>query len=368
MAINAYVGLMGSGKTYEVVENVILPALLSGRRVVTNVAGLQVDRINEYLIKKRNASPEKLGSICVVPHAQVLLKNFFPAELVEGATPAVPVESIVCGGDLVVIDECWRWWLTGTKITSEHMEFFRMHRHFVNTETLATCDIVLVVQSIGDLNRSIKAVVENVYRMTKLKALGFTKRYRVDVYAGHKISDSAKIRDMLRKYNSEIFNLYSSYSQSAAGGKEGAIDKRASIWRGPLFTVVLPLLVLMGAISYWAVYGFFHKKPPAISASASASSTENVAPVVGRSSAAPTSSNIDSSSESDWRIKGHYTLNGRHFVFLSRGDSERVLINPLGFFYDGFRVSGSLNGRILTNYTGSDSFHESGSSLTGSKK
>jgi zona occludens toxin len=35
MAINAYTGLMGSGKSYEVVSSVILPAVKSGRRVVS---------------------------------------------------------------------------------------------------------------------------------------------------------------------------------------------------------------------------------------------------------------------------------------------------------------------------------------------
>jgi zona occludens toxin len=38
MAIKVYVGLMGSGKSYEVVSNVIVPALGRGRRVISNIA------------------------------------------------------------------------------------------------------------------------------------------------------------------------------------------------------------------------------------------------------------------------------------------------------------------------------------------
>ncbi|EGJ3415938.1 hypothetical protein IHC78_002873 [Salmonella enterica subsp. houtenae] len=36
MAISAYIGIPGSGKSYEAVCNVIIPAFTSGRRVVTN--------------------------------------------------------------------------------------------------------------------------------------------------------------------------------------------------------------------------------------------------------------------------------------------------------------------------------------------
>jgi zona occludens toxin len=51
MPINAYVGLMGSGKSYEVVSSVIVPAVSQGRRVVTNVEGLQDDEIKAYCAK-----------------------------------------------------------------------------------------------------------------------------------------------------------------------------------------------------------------------------------------------------------------------------------------------------------------------------
>ena len=37
MSITAYTGLPGSGKTYGVVQHVIVPALQAGRRVVTNI-------------------------------------------------------------------------------------------------------------------------------------------------------------------------------------------------------------------------------------------------------------------------------------------------------------------------------------------
>ena len=59
MAISAYIGIPGSGKSYEAVCNVIIPAFTSGRRVVTNIYGLQKDKITERY-------PDATGEIIVV--------------------------------------------------------------------------------------------------------------------------------------------------------------------------------------------------------------------------------------------------------------------------------------------------------------
>ncbi|EEQ1743507.1 zonular occludens toxin, partial [Escherichia coli] len=53
MSIFAYVGVPGSGKSYEVVSNVIVPAICEGRRVVTNIYGINYDEILDYAEKKK---------------------------------------------------------------------------------------------------------------------------------------------------------------------------------------------------------------------------------------------------------------------------------------------------------------------------
>ncbi|MGL6044886.1 MAG: zonular occludens toxin domain-containing protein, partial [Vogesella sp.] len=155
MAINAYVGLQGSGKSFEVVSSVILDAVFQGRRVVTNVAGINEDRIHEYLVNKREADAEKLGQIIHVENDRILQPQFFPDE------EKPELESVVLGGDLVAIDEAWRFWGTDSgKLTHEHMQFFRMHRHYVHAQTAVACDVVLMTQDITGLHRSVKNVVE----------------------------------------------------------------------------------------------------------------------------------------------------------------------------------------------------------------
>ena len=53
MAISAYVGLPGHGKSYEVVKSVIIPAIASGRRVVSNIYGLKQTINRRILFIKR---------------------------------------------------------------------------------------------------------------------------------------------------------------------------------------------------------------------------------------------------------------------------------------------------------------------------
>lgn len=343
MAINAYTGLMGSGKSYEVVENVILPALLVGRRVVTNVANLQQDDIFAYLVEKFGADLDKLGQIVQVVNDDIEKPDFFPEEVKAGE---VALPSIVLPGDLVVIDECWRWWAAGARITPAHMTFFRMHRHFVNPETKATCDMVLVVQDISDLDRKLKVVVENTYRMSKHKALGSTKRYRVDIFTSYKTT-RAPYRSLQRKYNKEIFALYQSYSQGGeAGGKEVAIDGRANIFKGALFRIVLPFFLLVFVLCIWWLWRFFNPAPKV--------DVKPGAAVIQSVSVVPAKALPSQNPESDWMVMGDYRFGHNHYVVISRAGRLRTLINPRQFYFDGLRAYGSLDGNVLANYTGSD--------------
>ena len=104
MAISAYIGIPGSGKSYEAVCNVIIPAFTSGRRVVTNIYGLQKDKITERY-------PDATGEIIVVDNDDVLKADFFPFKGGEG--------SFCQFGDLIVIDEAWRIFGSDKDMTAE---------------------------------------------------------------------------------------------------------------------------------------------------------------------------------------------------------------------------------------------------------
>ena len=245
------------------------------------------------------------------------------------------------------------------------MTFFRMHRHFVNPDTKATCDMVLVVQDISDLDRKLKVVVENTYRMSKHKALGTTSRYRVDIYTSYKTT-KAPYRSLQRKYNKEIFALYQSYSQGGGQtGNEVAIDGRANIFKGALFRFVLPLMFIVFGLAVWQLWAFFHPAPPKPTAAKQLKGTSSAPAGSLPPASAPLPATKDNTDESPWRVAGHYTFGLNTHVVITRGAAVRTLINPRGFYYDALRAYGTLDGSQLTNYTG---MSESSSLLTESKK
>ncbi len=240
MAISAYIGIPGSGKSYEAVYNVIIPAFTSGRRVVTNIYGLQKDKITERY-------PDATGEIIVVDNDDVLKADFFPFKGGEG--------SFCQFGDLIVIDEAWRIFGSDKDMTAEKKSFIAEHRHFTHPETGISCDLVIVNQSLSNIARFLKDKIETTYRMRKLKALGLNNHYCIDVYSGHKIYKSNLVTSYRNKYNPDIFELYKSYEGN--NGNEKQTDKRQSIWNSGKVRFFLVLFPLMFIGSGWLIYSFF---------------------------------------------------------------------------------------------------------------
>ncbi|QIB64057.1 zonular occludens toxin domain-containing protein [Kineobactrum salinum] len=93
MAITAYSGLPGSGKSYSVVEHVILPALRAGNIVWTNIP------MDPDLMDSEFGGLLKQFKISEIEENQ----NWFQETFTPGAT--------------IVIDEAWRLWPAGLALT-----------------------------------------------------------------------------------------------------------------------------------------------------------------------------------------------------------------------------------------------------------
>ena len=96
MSINAYVGLMGSGKSYEVVSSVIVNALKNGRDVVTNINGINYEAIVEFLLETTTLEPKEIGKIVHIELKDGIPNNFYP--------DYENKQNIVKYGDLLCID------------------------------------------------------------------------------------------------------------------------------------------------------------------------------------------------------------------------------------------------------------------------
>lgn len=352
MAIKAYTGIMGAGKTYEVASVVILNALRDGRRVISNIAGLNQSEYEKILIGEGVAS-EKIGQIISVPHAAVLEPDFWLTD--SGLT--VDKLEVIKAGDLVVLDEIWRFWdgfslrdSNGNKRPDCVMNFFRMHRQFVNVITGITCDVALITQDIADLHRSVKSVVEETYRMSKLTSIGMANRYRVDVFYRTKIVKEP-LQSFQRTYDSKYFNLYQSHSQKKEGSanpKEVNIDKRGNILTGKLFILVLPILLIVGLYGLYFVWGFFHPKPKDTESKTSQTTTTNNQ----TQNANPTTNQPQKSQQtsSTWHLHGKFKKNELTVYVVSNDEGAyRYVTNP-NFSYTVLDEKINVDGEVVNNW------------------
>lgn len=293
---------MGAGKSYEAVAEKLVPCLKNEgpRRVVTNIEGLNRDKIAEYTRLTRAEIDERL---ITVDYERVAQEAFWYDP--ERAEP----RSVVQPGDLVVIDEAWRYFNRNEKLSDETMRFLRMHRHYVGASG-HTCDVVLLNQALTGLHRDVRDVVELTIQCRKLKQLGQPTRYQARLIEGRERKPS---HTYLRSYRPEIFPLYSSYAGTQPGAE--ALDRRQSVFRSNFFRYVVPLAVVAivtgGALAYRTLRNI-GGTPPA----PAGSNETNTPTAVTRNAASPNTHTQNSAAtrarddNDDWRLVATYTVNG----------------------------------------------------------
>lgn len=253
MALTLYVGPPGSGKSYEAISSIALPAYRKGRTIVTNIKGVKPEFWEETI------EPEKgceRGQINVVDEDFFNEENNYPLMSKKGE---VLGDGAIPAGALIIIDEAYLVFPTGpvhaddqarekaggSGITKRMVEFIRTHRHFVSADGIAS-DVVCISQDVESLHPRIRAVSEFVTKIKNQRHLGLSKRYRVDVYNSAKCRKADQIGSSQRKYNLEIFKLYKSFEADGAA-KVVMTDKshRALKWYHILFVVCA-----LGAVGY----------------------------------------------------------------------------------------------------------------------
>lgn len=257
MPITAYTGLPGHGKSYGVVEHVILPALRAGRMVVTNLA-LRADVVAaEY--PEAKLFPFDVAAICAEPG------------LIKAA--ALP-------GAVVVIDEAWRLWpqgMQGKNVPEPFRAFLAEHRHNVDADG-NSMQVVLVTQDLKQLASFARALIEETYRVRKLVALGASKSFVVDVYAGAAVSavsggsppEKGRVRQMPGRYKAEVWRFYQSHTKregEGSGANEAKLDRRGVLWRSPVFYLGAPAVFGALCIGVWKTWDFFHAEVGEVKAS-----------------------------------------------------------------------------------------------------
>ncbi|WP_233118980.1 zonular occludens toxin family protein [Aggregatibacter actinomycetemcomitans] len=248
MAISAYVGIPGSGKSYEVVSSVIVENYLKGRRIVTNIEGITDEKVREYCLNKKNAKEDDLGQLIRVSDEDCQRDDFFPYKGSDDNTICKP-------GDLICIDEVWRIFPTN-EIKSNHRSFIAEHRHFTDEETGVCCDLVVINQSVTGIPRFIKDRIETTFLMSRLVALGLGKRYRVNVYTGVKCNKQGLVAQYQNKYNEDIFNLYKSFD--GVNGKQSVVDDRQNFFKSGTFRLMVIFVIVAFSYSFYALKPYIY--------------------------------------------------------------------------------------------------------------
>lgn len=333
MPVNAYIGDPRSGKTYEVATVVIFNAIKQGRRALSNIAGLNQEEFYR-LIKLENPDAENLGQIISVSHDEVSKPDFW---LTDGDANTVRHDRQIQRGDVVVLDEIWRFWsgfsLVDTskektdplyKRPTSVMNFFRMHGHMPHPVSGYICEISLITQDLGDIHRSVKSIINQTFKTSKLTALGLSKRYRLDVY--NKTKTNKPISTYQRTYDDKYFSLYKSHSMQEEGGAqpvEKTIDRRGNVLKSKIFPILLFLLVL-AFFSVRYLFSFFHPlaaKPATVSSPSGTPSAP--------AQMVPSQSIQPPAQSSDFRIVGKVKKKGvEYFVIQSVAGQFRYVAAP----------------------------------------
>jgi zona occludens toxin len=343
MPLKAYVGLQRAGKTYEVVVNVILPAMRQGRRVVSNIAGLNEEAFRSILFAE-GFPEEKIGKLIHIDHEIVKGANFWLTD----TDNDTGTETVIQPGDLVALDEIWRFWKKRGDIHPRCMNFFRMHGHMTHSETGLICEVALITQSINDINENIKDVIQETFRMVKNTKLGSDKSYIVHIFQLGSIKKADFIRTLPpRFYSSEFFPLYKSHSQHKEGDAaaiEKNPDDRSSILKGGLFKIGIPVALIMMIIGVVYLWRVMHPAPVVdVSIGSPVVSGIPIRPVI----AQPEINEL-------WRVSGYYMRGGTYtFIIVNASGVHRYLVNPPSYQFQGFSSVSVLlpEGGFATSWT-----------------
>ncbi|TAI90454.1 zonular occludens toxin family protein [Pectobacterium versatile] len=343
MAISAYVGVPGSGKSFEVVRSVIIPAVAQGRRVVSNVYGLDPEKI--YAFIQKNNKTGNMGEVICVTNEMVQDELFFPYKDAETDGK----ETFCRAGDLICVDEAWRIWCSDASVPKNHRSFIAEHRHFAHAETGVTCDLVVINQSISNLPRFIRDRTETTYKMTKLKNLGLRSAYRVEIYGGAKLTKSERVSVKNYFYDKKIFPLYQSYD---GNGSEQVVDKRQSIFSNLTLLITIAVLIILVSAGGWYLWGFFHpedKKSPVHQNQSTGTVSQSIQNPTVPAPAAIAAPKIST----QWRVSGIIQDKSGRFIVLSGADGRQRVEPAAGFVVRGAIVSGILDSEIVTTWSGS---------------
>lgn len=226
--IENHFGKPGSGKSYSVMADVILPALRDGCRVLTNIDGANDKACRLRLGAALGYDPDELETLYIYLNDEDI-KGGFCWDRVQAK-------------DVFVIDEAQRYWPGGVLKATDPVafKFFGEHRHY-------GCSIHCITINPGNYQVPMRAYAEVCHLYKKLGVLGLNSRYIRRDYAAAIPTADAEVGSTTGKYNPEIFTYYKSVTE--AGNL--VIAKQKNILLRP--KMIIFFLLIVGLISFGSI-------------------------------------------------------------------------------------------------------------------
>lgn len=194
MPIYMFSGLPGSGKSYHMVSDVVIKALISGRKIFTNLP-LNIEAIECFT---------DVGILGTHDLVTVIDSDFIQK---------LPDHREELLGSVLIIDEVQNYFLSSKALTDEALvEFFTKHRHY-------GMDIILGTQDVLNINKVIRNLIEVDWHFSghKMKGNLFKHKYTINMYLRGSKKSYQKSN---HQYDPKVFALYQSFDRDAlAKGK-----------------------------------------------------------------------------------------------------------------------------------------------------
>ena len=240
-----FTGTPGSGKTYEAVEKIV-QNLKAGRKVYTNIDGMEDDRHHEAL--KTLAGLDDFQFSAQFKHLGFFVnKEQEPgADDLEGKINLAWFHKYCEPGSLIVLDEVQKIFGcrdTRMKHNADFSDWASTHRH-------QGFDLVIITQNAERVEVGVRSLTEWNYVFRKVNFFGgaVQRKYLCNSFAGEH-TDGQPLKKSVRTYNGKIFLCYKSYVSKDI--KEQGFMTHVNILNHPIFFVIP---VVLGVCLYMVFF------------------------------------------------------------------------------------------------------------------
>ena len=248
MAIEFHEGLPGAGKSYEAVVFHIIPAIKDRRTVVSNIRGLNVEKIAELSGQ----------SVALV---ELLIINIEPAEQDGDAGEIQRCINQMCDqtpdNALIVWDEIQDYFPSGNyKMPHNQQKFWTEHRH-------RGLDIIVMGQDRGDCHKIIRNRIRTVIYFLKLEAIGRPTKYKWEIYQKQQFGRFVKTGSGTREYEKQFFGTYMSVRREGVQKSVYQTARTNMLANNHALVFGVPVAFAAAVYAVYHLYGFFHGAPAA---------------------------------------------------------------------------------------------------------